>query len=233
MSLGEPAGTRLFLIRHGEANAFTEQFIGGHDTCTGLSDLGRRQAAALRDRLTRTNEFGTVDVLYASLMERSAETARIIAPALGDLPVVQDCGVCEIHPGDADGLTWTDFRARYLPEGPADDDSHFADVHTRWAPGGESWAEFAVRAGTRLVELGRQHAGQTIVVGCHGGVIESSFIALGRQPLRHLFTGYIENTSITEWFLAATKASAVGGGGRSAPDWELQRFNDTAHLATL
>ena len=102
--------TRIILIRHGQANAFTEQFIAGHDSCTGLSDHGRRQAEALRDRLARTHEFGEVDALYASLMERSVETARVIAPALGDLAIKQDCGVCELHPGpDVDGMKWEEF----------------------------------------------------------------------------------------------------------------------------
>ncbi len=210
-------GTRLVLVRHGEANAFTEQFVAGHKSCTGLSDLGRRQAEALRDRLSRTGELGAVGVLYASLMERAAETARIIAPALGDLPIRQDCGVCEIHPGEeVDGMTWDEFRTRY-PWGV-----NVRDPYQKWSPGGESWAEFSTRAGTRLTELATEHQGQTIVVACHGGVVESSLVTFGRLPLSRQFNLQAENTSLTEWLLPD-----------DADRWSLIRFNDAAHLLGL
>lgn len=209
-------GTRIVLIRHGEANAFTEQFIAGHESCTGLSEHGRRQAEVLRDRLTRTREFGDVDVLYASLMERSVETARIIAPALGDVAIKQDCGVCELHPGpEVDGMKWDEFKTRY-PEGVG-----VTDPYRKWSPGGESWAEFATRVGTRLTELADEHRGQMVVIACHGGVIESSFIAFGRLPMRHIWM-QAENTSITEWSLPP-----------DTDNWWLHRYNDAAHLYDL
>ena len=209
--------TRLVLIRHGEANAFTEQFVAGHKSCTGLSDLGRRQAAALRDRLARTGELADVDVLYASVMQRAIETAEIIRTALRDLPVVSDCGVCEIHPGEeADGLSWDEFRTRY-PWGV-----DVRDPYQRWSPGGESWAEFATRSGTRLTELAREHAGKTIVIACHGGVIGSSFMAMGGLPMQRPFNLQAENTSITEWTRPV-----------DALEWALIRYNDAAHLADV
>ena len=210
------APTRVVLVRHGEANAFTEQFIAGHKSCSGLSELGKRQAAALRDRLTRTGELGQVDVLYASLMERAAETARIIAPALGGLDIAQDCGVCEIHPGEeVDGMGWEEFKEKY-PWGVG-----VRDPYQRWSPGGESWAEFATRTGTRLTELAVEHEGQTVVIACHGGVIESSFSTFGRTGMRQL-SMQAENTSMTEW-------------QRTSPTdpWVLVRYNDAAHLADL
>ena len=215
-SLDNEGLTRVVLIRHGQANAFTEQFIAGHKSCSGLSELGRRQVEALRDRLGRTKELGDVDVLYASLMERAAETARILAPALGDLPVKQDCGVCEIHPGDeVDGMGWEDFKATF-PEM-----FDVMDPYVKWSPGGESWAEFATRVGTRLSELAREHRGETVVIACHGGVIESSFMAFGRLPMRHIWM-QAENTSLTEWRLP-----------EDSDHWWLVRYNDAAHLADL
>ena len=41
--------TRLVVIRHGESMAQVNGIISGHNTCVGLSDLGRAQAGALRD----------------------------------------------------------------------------------------------------------------------------------------------------------------------------------------
>ncbi len=71
--------TRLVLIRHGESDAQAEGYVSGHDACKGLSDLGRTQAAALRDRLAATGELGPVDVVYTSILERAIETAAILA----------------------------------------------------------------------------------------------------------------------------------------------------------
>jgi broad specificity phosphatase PhoE len=209
------AATRLVLIRHGESEATVNQVVGGHKGCTGLSPLGRKQAAVLRDRLKRTGELADTAALYASVLPRAVETGAILAPALGtgDLDVVEECGLCEIHPGEADGLTWREFQQRYgAPDG---------DRYKTWAPGAESWAMFVARVGTALHQLAERHAGQTVVVACHGGVVESSFMAFGGLPLNRPYDMFVTNTSLTEW---------VQTEGRR---WRLVRYNDSAHLADL
>src|SRR5215218_610345 len=101
--------TRLVLVRHGESMATVDGVVGGHQGCRGLSDRGRRQAEALRDRLVATGEI-RADVLMASVLPRAVETAEIMAPALGGLAVEQECDLCEIHPGEGDGLAWSEFQ---------------------------------------------------------------------------------------------------------------------------
>jgi probable phosphoglycerate mutase len=201
------------LIRHGESEATVNQVVGGHSGCTGLSPLGRKQVEALRERLDASGELADAAALYASVMPRAVETAEILAPALGDLSVVQECGVCEIHPGEADGLTWQEFTDRF--------GTPTRDPFLPWAPGAESWAMFASRVGTALRDLTRRHADQLVVVACHAGVVDLSFVVFGRLPLELPFDRYVENTSLTEW--------QVPDGGRS----RLVRFNDAAHLAGL
>ena len=56
--------TRVILIRHGESNVTVQRILGGEKSCTGLSELGQQQAAALRDRLAK--EQAKVDYLYAN-----------------------------------------------------------------------------------------------------------------------------------------------------------------------
>ncbi|MGH9149437.1 MAG: histidine phosphatase family protein [Acidimicrobiales bacterium] len=202
------------LIRHGEAEAAVRRVVGGHTGCTGLSPAGVRQAEALRDRLARTGELAGTGVFLTSVLPRAVETAEIIGPAIGGHELVQDCELCELHPGEGDGLSWEDFESRY---GRNWDVAHFQPV----SPGGESRAEFAVRVGRALARVADEHRGWEVVVVCHGGVIEGSLWALGHVPLQRPFDLHIENTSITEW------VQAGGGGGR----WRLVRFNDAAHLA--
>jgi probable phosphoglycerate mutase len=207
-------GTRLVLVRHGESQCSLQGVVGGPRGCTGLSTGGIRQAEALRDRLVASGELRQCTALYSSILPRAAQTAAIMAAGVGGgrLQTVEDCRLCELHPGDADGLTWSEFSAEF---GEPDWDK---DPDRPIAPGGESWSGFVRRAADGLVELARCHAGEHVVVACHGGVIEAAMLALlpaapGRRRLR-LHTA---NTSITEWEL-----SRFG--------WRPLRYNDTAHL---
>src|SRR3979490_513751 len=106
--------TRLLLARHGESLATVNHVIGGHAGCTGLSEHGRQQAEALRDRLLRTAELRDASVILTSVLPRAVETAEIIAPAIGAgaLPIQRDCDLCELHPGESDGLDWVEFESR-------------------------------------------------------------------------------------------------------------------------
>ncbi|HEV7526720.1 MAG TPA: histidine phosphatase family protein [Acidimicrobiia bacterium] len=204
------------MIRHGESRAQAARLFVGHATCTGLSDLGRTQAEALRDRLVRTDELGTVDAVYTSILARSIETAAVLGPAIGDVAPVAECDWCEIHPGSAEGLTFEELALRFPPTGDVDDPFH------RRAPDGETWAEYYVRVGARLRRLAHEHPGETVVVVGHGGTVGASFVTLGNLGMRSGFgvTRETLNTSLTEWRWT----------GR---EWRLVRFNDAAHLADI
>ena len=204
--------TRLVLIRHGEAMGAVDQIVADHNSCEGLSPKGFEQARALHDRLARTGELSNAAVLYASILPRAIQTAETIAPALGDLDIETHCDLCEIHQGEADGITWEEFRERYAPAEWSPETQHRA-----WAPGGESWAEFTTRVGRQLWELARKHEDQTVVIACHGGIVGASFQVLGNLPMWRSFDLQAENTSLTEWV-------------RNDQRWTLVRYNDFAHL---
>jgi 2,3-bisphosphoglycerate-dependent phosphoglycerate mutase len=206
--------TRLVLVRHGESQVTVRRVIGGPRTCSGLSDLGHQQAAALHDRLVASAEL-TPTVLLASGYPRAVETAAAIAPAIG-LPVVIDTDFGEHDPGpDCDGLTFTDFVARF---GTPDWE---ADPHAVTFPGGETIAEFHHRVGKALSRIVHEHAGGAIVVVCHGGVVDVAFRSLLGLPTTGGFELHTVNTSLTE--LVQTRP------GR----WRLVRYNDAAHLVGL
>jgi broad specificity phosphatase PhoE len=212
--------TRLVLVRHGEANCNVSGVCGGQVGCSGLSGTGRAQVAVLADHLRRTGELGAVDALYASTLPRAKETAAILAPALdawrtgAPLSVRADCGLCELHPGEADGLTWAEYGARFtLPDWDV-------DPGTPIAPGGEGWSGFVDRASSALADLVGAHPGQTVVVATHAGVVEASVLrflpvdpAVIRLRLRTI------HASLTVW-----EHSAAGG-------WLLQRYNDVAPVS--
>jgi probable phosphoglycerate mutase len=206
--------TTLVLIRHGEANCNVAGVIGGVLGCTGLSPAGETQVQSLAARLAATGELDGASYLYASVLPRAIQTAEIIAPAVGGgLEVTTECGLCEVHPGDADGLTWPQFSERY---GEPDWD---VDPSTVLAPGGESWTGFVDRAASALEEVARRHGGVTTVVVCHAGVIEASMLRfLPVDPARPRLKLRTAHASITQW-------------ERSEDVWQLGRYNDAAHLS--
>lgn len=213
-------GTRIVLVRHGESRAQEMGFLGGHEGCTGLSDLGRRQVALLRDRLVRSDELASAAALYSSVMPRAIETAEIIAPALGGLEVRSECDFCEGHPGEADGLSWDEVAERYpSPDGWDPDHSP--------APGWETWREMGQRVQKALESLVERHGGETVVVACHGGVVVQSMLHwLSLQETATTRRAWMSpvNTSLTEWRFAPNPYL------KHTLPVELVRFNDHAHL---
>ena len=209
--------TRLVLVRHGEAQSFVDGVIGGHEGCTGLSDLGRRQAVALRDRLGTTGELSDTSALYTSTLPRAIETAEIVAPALGSPRRAEpSCELCELHvDAELDGRPFRDCEAEY--EWPPT-----SNPFEPWTAGAEPWAEFVLRVGRELDRLARSHRDETFVVVCHGGVIAAALTVFAELPLRQPFRLHIENTSLTEWRLRPDL--------RGVERWTLMRFNDAAHV---
>ena len=211
----EPDPTRLVLVRHGESVATQQRYIGGYRSCRGLTDLGRRQAEALAQRLERTGEL-RADMLVSSNFPRAMETAAILAPALGGLEVVLDAGVGEHDPGPTcDGLRFSDFIERF------GQDRDWEDPYHENFPGGETIAAFHHRVATALHGLVRSHPGATVVVACHGGVVDVAFRSLLRLPIAGGFELHTLNTSLTVFER------------RTANRWKLERYNDAAHLAGL
>jgi probable phosphoglycerate mutase len=213
-------GTRLVIVRHGEAICNVEEYIGGHASCKGLTDRGVLQAKALARRLERTRELAGASAFYTSILPRAIETAELVAPALagssrdGSAPAfVQTCELCERHPGEADGLSWKEYVERYgrrslpgdVPEEPL-------------SPGGESWAGFLDRASAALESLARSHPDELVVVVAHGGVVDASMIRfLGLADHGAGVRLHPHHTSLTEWQHTGAK-------------WRLVRYNDAAHL---
>lgn len=207
---------RLILVRHGDAFAGFSGVIGGVRGCQGLTDLGRRQAEALRDHLVATGRV-RADVLLASTLPRAIETAEIIAPGLGIEMAGQHCDLCEVHTGEADGLTWAEYGTRF---GTFDME---AEPDRVFAPEGESWNSFNARVSAMLDRVAAEYEGQTVVAVCHAGVIMASVRRLLGVP--HPGTGAQlrpSNTGLTDW-------EHDPGLGR----WTLHSFNEAPHLLAV
>ncbi len=207
-------GTRLVLVRHGESRATVERFLGGPRSCTGLTDFGRAQAAALRNRLVAGHDVAAT-AIHSSNFPRAIETAGIVAPALGSLPVTVDAGWGEHDPGpDCDGLPWAEFVERYgMPK--------WDDLHANVFPGGETVGQFQDRVIETMKRTVRNNEGGTVLVACHGGVIDT--------VLRHT----LHMHPVGRFELATNNASLTELEHVQGSRWRLVRYNDSAHLNGL
>jgi len=205
--------TELVLVRHGDAHAGLHGVIAGQKACRGLTDTGREQAALLRDHLEETGRL-TADVMVASEIPRAIETAEIVAPSLGARRIANDCDLCEVHTGEADGMEWTE-HARVF--------GHFdmmAEPDRVFAPGGDSWNSFHDRVHRALNRLSSDHPDQTVVAFCHAGVITAAMgILLERHRIEARARLHPTNTGLTGWDHDAT-----------IDQWTLRYYNDARHL---
>jgi probable phosphoglycerate mutase len=192
------------MIRHGESEHSLRGMIAGYASCPGLTAHGFQQAQLLADRLRATGEARDCAMLLSSTVLRARQTADALGRELGLGPAEQDCDLCELHPGAADGLSWDAYREKY---GTFD---LIAEPGRPFAPGAESWGEFLGRVRATLERLATRFEGQTVIAVTHAGFIVAAFLSLFAIPRpgtgARIDPAY---ASITEWVF-----SQVYGGWR-------------------
>ncbi|MEZ5248054.1 MAG: histidine phosphatase family protein [Ilumatobacteraceae bacterium] len=187
--------------------------IGGHRTCSGLSPLGVRQSEALRDRWTAAPEF-TPDLVIASEFRELARPPRSCPVRSMPRTSSPSPASTSTTPGGCDGMSMADFVDRY-GTGSWEEDPFGVTFR------GETIAAFHFRVGSTVRRITDEHAGATIVVFCHGGVIDSVLRLALRAAPTGVFNINTLNTSITELELVKPH------------HWALRRYGGTAHLHGL
>jgi broad specificity phosphatase PhoE len=153
--------TRVYLIRHGSTTLTSEDRFSGA-TDVPLSETGRHQARRLAERLSDDR----VKAVYCSPLQRTIETAAIVAGPHGLTPVVRD-GLREIDHGHWEGMRRADVETRFAQEYAAWEEDPFT-----FAPeGGESGLSVMARSLPVIREVVRRHAGENIVIVSHKATI--------------------------------------------------------------
>jgi probable phosphoglycerate mutase len=168
--------TRVFLVRHGATVLTAEDRFAGA-TNVQLSDEGRGQASRLAERLRETK----IAAVYASPLDRTIETARILAGP-HNLEVALCDGMREISHGHWEQMTRKEVDEKF----PKEAEEWEKDPYTFAPTGGESGLAVTARALPALMDILRAHPCQKILVVSHKATIRLLLSSLlGFDPRRY------------------------------------------------
>src|SRR5258708_10225839 len=168
---------RLMLIRHGESEHAIRRVISGQVSCRGLTKGGFHQVGVLANRFRTTGEVSDCHALPSSPVLHAQQSAEVLARMLSLGPIEQESDLCELLPGEADGLSWQAYRSSYTA-------FNLLTSPTRpFAPRAESWKDFMTRVRTTLEYLAARLAGQTVIAVTQAGSIVTSLLVVLDMPL--------------------------------------------------
>ncbi|MDP9005456.1 MAG: MSMEG_4193 family putative phosphomutase [Actinomycetota bacterium] len=158
-----PPPTVVVLVRHGQTPT-TGSVLPGRAPGLHLAEAGVAQAEAVAERVAGLKR---VDEVVASPLERTRETARLIARSRG-LKVRIDRGLLECDFGE-----WTGRPLKELSRLPEWTTVQRYPSGFRF-PGGESFREMQLRMTAALARLVGRHPGGVVVAVSHADPIKAA-----------------------------------------------------------
>lgn len=202
--------THVFALRHGQTAYNATQRIQGH-LDIGLDDTGQWQARRLGAALA---DAGIVAVHSSDLL-RARDTAAAVASACG-LPLTTHTDLRERHFGVLEGLSYAEIEQRF-----PDDARRWRQREPGFGPGGgESLEVFSERCIAAFTRLAQAHAGQTIAVVAHGGVLDCLYRAANGIGLQDSRTWQLANAAVNRVLYTGEGFRVVG--------WDDRRHLDLA-----
>jgi broad specificity phosphatase PhoE len=224
-----PQPSSIWLVRHGESMGNVAD-SAAHRTGAGrldldvrdpdvpLSDTGRGQAEALGRHLAELRDDERPTAVLSSPFTRALTTAQLAVEPLG-LTVCTDERLRERDFGAFDGMTGAGIRDQYPDEAKRRD--LLGKFYYR-PPGGESWADVALRARTLLFTEGIRYDGDRLMLVAHQAVIMVFRYVLEGLTEQQLLE-IDENEQVAN--ASVTRYDATSDGG-----WKLTTFNEVGHL---
>ncbi|MCW2800225.1 MAG: bifunctional RNase H/acid phosphatase [Aeromicrobium sp.] len=184
---GEP--TTIILLRHGVTESTDRRvFSGSGGSDPALTEIGEEQAARAAAWLER---HGGIDAVVSSPMQRTRQTAGIVAAILGrDVDI--DEGLAETAFGDWDGFTFAEIQERWPSE------------MTAWLgstavppPGGEAFDDVDARIAVARERILQAYAGKTVVAVSHVTPIKLLLRQALDAPMSLIYRMELDAASIT------------------------------------
>ncbi len=146
-----------FVMRHGESEANIKGIVSYKiEDEFHLTENGRAQVAATAAKLKDKG----IDMIIASPVLRTKETARIVASELGipESAVIFDERLAEVNTGDFNGCAIDTYRAYFTST---------LEKFTKPSPGGENLRQMFVRVASALYDANQKYEGKTILFVTH------------------------------------------------------------------
>lgn len=213
----------LYLIRHGQSYVNLPEW-SGEDLDMPLTPLGEEQAEAVATWVAEHIDAG---LLYASTLKRTQQTAQAVSVTTG-LEIISDDRIREVGTNAPDGTPLSrDLLDRYV-EGIWGTLNPYDAITTN----GENWMQFRTRIGIyieSLLDSFEDHypqtpeaiKEQTILVVCHGGVIEAFYEYVFEKGPWSVVSVMTRNTGITHLEYRPVP---------NRPEWRLYYHNRLEHL---
>ena len=191
------------------------------DVDVPLSELGRRQAAALGRWTAERLPDEQPTVVWTSPYVRAQQTAQIALQTAGlDVPVVVDERLREREFGVLDGLTRRGITAQFPEE--SERRAQIGKFYHR-PPGGESWVDVALRLRAVLDQVRIDARGERVLLMAHQVVVLLTRYVLEAMDERTVLevdaAAEVANCSVTSYVLD----EQVGR-------LRLERYNEVAAL---
>ncbi len=192
--------TRLVCVRHGQTGWNAEGRLQGQ-LDIALDATGEAQAEALAGAL----QDESLDHVFCSDLQRCRQTLAPLQRRRA-LPVEWQTGLRERCFGEFQGLTWAELSERD-PE-----------AARRWklrepdfaAPGGESLRIFSERVLAAVRALAARHAGQSLLLVTHGGVLDCLYRAALGLDLQAPRSWRLGNAAINRLMVSGGQLHLVG-----------------------
>lgn len=160
--LNELAGggkNNYWAIRHGESENLTRRIIDSGDQNFHLTRKGRRQV----EQATKKLKGNKIDLIFASDLPRTKETAEIIAGKIGVTKIIFDKRLHEINLGPLSGMPSEEYWKRAPGQ--------LERFEKRVEPGAESLRDVRARAWDFLREVEEKYKDKNILIVSHEDTI--------------------------------------------------------------
>jgi len=202
--------TRIFLIRHAEAEGNMYRRAHGHHNGL-ITTKGYVQIGKLEERLKDEH----IDAVYSSDLGRTQVTSTAVTRTRG-LPITTDSALREVHMGVWEDMPWGEIEVSY-PEMS----KQFGQDPAKWkVNGSESYEDVVSRMTSFITKTAKCHDGETIAIFSHGFAIRAFFCNLmGFASHESHNVNYCDNTAVALLIYDNDKLS-------------IQYQSDNSHLHT-
>lgn len=166
----------IYLARHGDIGLGRDKrYIGQSDL--PLSALGKKQAILLKEIFGRV----PLDNIYCSDLERSQQTAEIIASNHQIIPTAR-MELRELHMGDWEGKLFSEIKAKFSTEFK----ERGEDIANYSPPRGESFSDCYKRVIPLFESLAQSDKTTILIIG-HAGINRVILCRVLGIPLENVF----------------------------------------------